>query len=142
MPTVEELPMTRAQEKLLIIFDGSCDFCTATVQTIQRCDWRDIFRFAPFQQSGLPEQHGLTIAQCEQAVWIVMPDGHKFAGAHAVSSILDAILILPLFSTLYQLPPLAHIADALYAWVARNRSHFPGVTPYCQRPGAQCGATQ
>lgn len=130
-----------ARQSLLVIFDGSCDFCTATITILQRCDWRGLFHFAPFQQPGLPAQHDLTIQQCEQAVWIVMPDGHKFAGAHAVCSILDAIIIYPLFTTLYQLPPLARLADALYAWVARNRSHFPGVTPYCQRPGAQCGNT-
>ncbi|GHO45363.1 thiol-disulfide oxidoreductase DCC family protein [Ktedonospora formicarum] len=127
------------KQSTLIIFDGSCDFCTAIVTIIQRCDWRGIFSFTPFQQPDLPESYGLTVPQCEQTVWIAMPDGHKFAGAHAVSSILDGLIILPIFTTLYRLPPLAKLADALYAWIARNRSHFPGVTPYCQRPGARCG---
>lgn len=122
-----------------LIFDGSCDFCTACVVLLGKLDRRHRIRAVPFQRPGVPEAAGLTIAQCEEAVWAIAADGRGYRGAGGASAALDAILGIPVFGAIYRLPLLHQVEDAIYAWVARNRGHFPGVTPYCRRPGAGCG---
>lgn len=41
---------------------------------------------------------------------------------------------LPLFSVWLHLRPVAAVADALYAWVARNRYRFPGRASLASEP--------
>lgn len=124
-------PPGTAAAGLVLIFDGTCDLCTACVTALYALDWRRRMLFAPFQRAGLPEAAGLTYAQCERSVWAILPDGQRLSGAAAISAALDQLTVLPLFTWLARLPSLARLEEAAYVWVARNRSHLPGVRPYC-----------
>ena len=124
--------------QLVILFDGSCRFCTACAELLRVLDWRHRLHCLPFQAPGVPQAYGLTIAQCEQVVWAISSNGPRYQGAQAVSAALDAIVDFPFFLLLYQLPGIKHIEDQVYAWVAKNRRFFPGMHPYCERPGAPC----
>lgn len=117
--------------RLVLIFDGTCDFCTACVTALYTLDWRRRMLFAPFQRPGLPEAAGLTYAQCERSVWAITRDGRRLSGAAAMSAALDQLTVLPLFSWLARLPGLAPLEEAAYDWIARNRGRLPGVQPYC-----------
>ncbi|MBF6589347.1 MAG: DUF393 domain-containing protein [Ktedonobacterales bacterium] len=122
-----------------LIFDGSCPFCTACVVALGKFDGRQRIRAVPFQRPGVPEAAGLTTAQCEGAVWAILPDGRALPGAGGASAALDTLIGVPVFRALYRVPGIHQFEDALYGWVARHRRHLPGVTPYCARPGATCG---
>ncbi|WP_376796781.1 thiol-disulfide oxidoreductase DCC family protein [Thermogemmatispora sp.] len=124
--------------KTIVIFDGSCDFCTAIAQLLQRLDWRRRLTCLPFQIGGLPERYGLSSQQCEESVWTILPDGRRYRGAQAISLILDQLIGVPLLQRLYRLPGLAPLEEGLYRWVANHRQYLPGVTPFCQRPGSPC----
>ncbi len=117
--------------RLVLIFDGTCDLCTACITALYTLDWRRRMLFAPFQRPGLPEAAGLTYAQCVRSVWAILPDGRRLSGAAAVSAALDQPTVLPLFTWLARLPGVARLEEAAYDWIARNRSHLPGVRPYC-----------
>jgi predicted DCC family thiol-disulfide oxidoreductase YuxK len=78
------------------------------------------------------------VAQCEQAVWAISSNGRRYQGAQAMSAALDAIVDLPFFLWCYQFPAVKRMEDKVYAWVAKNRRFFPGMQPYCERPGAPC----
>ncbi len=93
----------------------------------------------PFQQPGFLEAHGLTVAQCEEAVWAITPDGFAYPAAAAVNLTGAVALGTPLQLWLYSVPGIAPLQEAAYRWVARNRSRFPGDTPYCQQHPAECG---
>jgi predicted DCC family thiol-disulfide oxidoreductase YuxK len=43
---------------------------------------------------------------------------------------------LPL--TLYRIPGIRFVQEAIYRWVAANRYRFRGTTPYCQSHPASC----
>ena len=131
--------MRAMNEQSLIIFDGSCDFCTACVTALRKLDWRHRLRFAPFQRPGIPESAGLTFTQCEQAVWMVPPSGEVVSSAHAVNAALAQVTVVPLSLWLYRLPGVRQVEEALYRWVARHRSAFPGVTPHCASYPGDCG---
>ena len=124
--------------RLVILFDGSCNFCTACAELLRVLDWRHRLHCLPFQAPGVPQSHGLTVAQCEQVIWAISSNGPRYQGTQAVSAALDAIVVFPFFLLLYQVPGIKHMEDQVYAWVAKHRRFFPGMRPYCERPGAPC----
>jgi predicted DCC family thiol-disulfide oxidoreductase YuxK len=127
-------------EKLVILFDGSCRFCTAAAELLRVLDWRHRLECLPFQAPGVPQAYGLTVAQCERILWAIAPGGGSYQGAQAVSAALDAIVGLPLFQRLYLCPGIGQIEDKVYTWVASHRQFFPGIRPYCERSGSSCSA--
>ena len=124
--------------QLVVLFDGSCPFCTACAELLQVLDGRHRLHCLPFQAPGVPQSYGLVVAQCEQAVWAISSNGRRYQGAQAMSAALDAIVDLPFFLWCYQFPAIKRMEDKVYAWFAKNRRFFPEMQPYCQRPGAPC----
>ncbi|MFN8474861.1 MAG: DCC1-like thiol-disulfide oxidoreductase family protein [Anaerolineae bacterium] len=106
---------------------------------VQRLDRHQRVHIVPFQQPGVLTDAGLTVAQAEGAAWVVDGRGRRYRGAAAINAALAAALGWPWLLSAYFWPGVMGVEDAVYAWVARNRSHFPGLTPYCDRPGAHCG---
>ncbi|CAA9582077.1 MAG: hypothetical protein AVDCRST_MAG19-4138 [uncultured Thermomicrobiales bacterium] len=96
----------------------------------------------PFQRSGVPAAHGLSVAACEAAAWAVTPAANgvrdRYRGAGAVNAALAVALGVALPIRLYALPGVGRIEDAAYAWVARNRHRLPGEVPYCERYPDEC----
>ena len=129
----------KKSEKLVVLFDGSCHFCITAAELVQVLDWQHRLHCLPFQAPGVPQAYGLTVAQCEQAVWAISLDGKSYQGAQAVGAVLDVIFGFPLFRVLYHFPGIGPIEDKVYSWVASHRQWFPGIRPSCQRPGSPCG---
>jgi predicted DCC family thiol-disulfide oxidoreductase YuxK len=124
---------------IVLLFDGSCHFCTACAELLRLLDWRHGLHCLPFQEPDVPQSYGLTVAQCEQAAWAISVDGHVYRGAQAVSAALDTIVPFPFFLSLYRFPAIKQMEDKVYTWVTNNRRFFPGIRPYCERPGLPCG---
>jgi predicted DCC family thiol-disulfide oxidoreductase YuxK len=125
--------------RLTLLFDGSCDFCTRAVRLVRAIDRRGKITLVPFQKPGEPERHGLTVAQCEQSIWAVTPDGFTFHAAAAANLTLAVALGVPLPLWLYAIPGVDAFQEAVYRFVARTRSLIPGDTPYCEQHPAECG---
>ena len=125
--------------RLILIFDGSCDFCTRTVRLVRAVDRRGRITIVPFQRPGEPERHGLTVPQCEGSVWAITPDGTTFHAAAAANLTAAVALGVPLPLWLYAMPGVEALQEAVYQVIARNRSHIPGDTPYCEQHPEECG---
>lgn len=105
---------------------------------VQRLDRRRQVHIVPFQKPGVLADAGLTVAEAEGAAWVVDRQGRRYRGAAAIHAALAAALGWPPLLDVYFWPGVTGVEDAVYAWVARHRSHFPGLTPACKRPGADC----
>lgn len=114
--------------QLVVIYDGTCGFCSNLARLIGRLDWRRAIVWMPSQTAGLGEVVGLSETQLSEAAWAVLPSGDRRRGAGALLTAKDALLPMgmPCFHALYRLPPVAWLADACYRWVAANRGRFPG----------------
>ncbi|MDQ3044980.1 MAG: DUF393 domain-containing protein [Chloroflexota bacterium] len=95
----------------------------------------------PFQRPGTPEEHGLSLAQCEAAAWAFGPDTSRYRGAGAIEVALAVAVGSPLPYWLYVLPGSRQLQDTVYEWVVRNRHRLPGDRPYCDQHPAECGPT-
>ena len=119
----------------LMIFDGDCGFCTASVNFIRR--WiRPRCDIEPWQRTDLP-LYGLTPEECTQAVQFVDAERHVTSGSRAVMAMLrTAPVPWPAVGIVGDLPGVAWVADRAYRWIAANRLKLPGSTPACALPPA------
>ena len=96
----------------------------------------------PNQTPGLIEQHGLTRAEADSAVWAIEAAECKWAGAAAVNRALKELgggwAILAAF---YAIPPIQWLEDGVYQWVAAHRGQLArwwGAVPEYDQLGIEC----
>jgi predicted DCC family thiol-disulfide oxidoreductase YuxK len=133
--------MRRLPQTVTVVFDGTCNFCTWSVELIERYDRDQRVQPVPFQSPGTLASHDLTQAEAESAAWAITPRGGRYRGAGAVNLALSVALGNRLPILLYQLPLIRQLQDAAYAWIARNRHRFRGVRPYCRTHPDECPGT-
>lgn len=114
----------------LLIFDGDCGFCTASVHVIERFI-RPNCQIAPWQHTDIAT-FGISEAECTEAVQFVDADARVTSGSRAVMAMLKvAPQPWPLVGAIGDLPGIAFVADKAYRWIAKNRYRLPGSTPAC-----------
>ncbi|HEY8445671.1 MAG TPA: DUF393 domain-containing protein [Thermomicrobiales bacterium] len=132
--------MTSVPERLTLIFDGECGFCTRSARIARSLDRRGRVTIVPYQKPGVLAAHGLTEAQAAATVWAVAPDDRRYAGAAAVAQVLSVALGTRLPWLVYRIPGMSRLQERVYDWVARNRGRLPGDQPYCEQHPEECGA--
>jgi predicted DCC family thiol-disulfide oxidoreductase YuxK len=108
------------------------------MEALQRLDRCGQIEARAAQEAGVRERFRLTKADTSASAWTIDAGGHRFGGAAAIFAALAAALGASWLLAIYRIPPIRLASELAYRWIAANRSHFPGVTPYCQRPGAAC----
>lgn len=132
--------MTGTEPYGLVLFDGSCNLCDASVRWIHARDREAYFRFAPLDsdaaRSALARFGGDADACASGAGSVVLIDRH---GIHERSD--AALRIAARLAPPYRLLALLTIVprplrDAVYDLVARNRYRFFGRRDACSLPPA------
>lgn len=120
-----------------LIYDGDCGFCQHTAHLAQRFSKQQI-DIAPWQQiPDIMAKANLTAEDGMSKVWILPADGRPAqGGAAAVNYLLRYIWWARPLATLYRIPGIRQLEDALYQWVANNRYRMPGGTDQCTLPDA------
>lgn len=118
----------------IILFDGVCNLCNATVQTIIRLDRTAQFRFCALQSDAgqsLLEQAGYqgpaldsVVLYQHQQVWT-----HSDAVLEIARRLGGPMKIVLLLKIIPQ-----KTRDRLYLWIARNRYTWFGRRPTCMIP--------
>ncbi len=125
-------------DRLTVIFDGSCGFCTRSARLVKALDHQDRLTIVPFQQAGVPADYGLTTDQCEAAAWAVTPDGVPYPAAAAINLTLATALRTAAPLWLYAVPGLTTFQEFAYRLLAANRHLLPGDQPYCDQHPEAC----
>jgi predicted DCC family thiol-disulfide oxidoreductase YuxK len=122
-------PVTDRQTWVMY-YDGTCGFCAAVVDILDRIDLRDRVAWIPFQSlETLPA--GLTKEDLDAAAYLDS-DGRLEGGFYAFRRLTVGLpLLLPL-APLFWFPGVRFAGAAVYDWVARNRYRLPGAT--CEVP--------
>ena len=114
--------MPDMRTKPVLIFDGHCGFCRIWLNY-----WRELLGdsmdYVASQDLALDDFPQLDREAMKGAVYLVMPDGASFRGAHAVFRSLAPVaaryrLLLWLYETV---GPFRAATDAAYAWIAGHR---------------------
>jgi predicted DCC family thiol-disulfide oxidoreductase YuxK len=103
----------KVQSSIVVIYDGQCGFCQASVNWIQR---KVSVEAKAFQETDL-SQFGLTIEQASKSVQVIA-QGQTFAGAAAISYLLKQRGNKVLSFVITATGPLGRWG---YNWVATHR---------------------
>ena len=111
-----------ADDRLILVYDGECAFCTRLARWVERHDRRGRISARPNQEPGLIESLGLTRPEVDRASWAV-ESGGRFGGAAAINRVLRELGGgWRVIGSLYLVPPIAWLEDRYYKRVARRRS--------------------
>jgi predicted DCC family thiol-disulfide oxidoreductase YuxK len=110
----------------LVIFDGTCGFCTWSVAVLDRrlgvrvqaipYQWLDDAELAAI---------GTSRARCADAVHFIDAHGHLSAGADAINALLrDRPLVGPVVRLVARVPLLVSLERRAYVWVTKHRERI------------------
>lgn len=118
----------------IVLFDGVCNFCSASVGFIVRRDPRGRFRFAALQSpagQALLERHGLTADADE--TFVLIEGDRAYTRSTAVLRVARGLRVpWPLLFGLIVVPPF--LRDFAYGWFARRRYRWFGRREQCMTP--------
>lgn len=118
----------------VLLFDGVCNLCNASVQTVIRADKREQFFFASLQSdaarellrdSGLQEDHLDSVVLYKDGTFYTHSDAALQAARLMGGgwALLYGFIIIPKF-----------LRDGIYNWIARNRYRWFGKKDECWLP--------
>lgn len=118
----------------ILLFDGVCNLCNASVQWVLKRDRKGIFKFAALQsETGqrLLQQFGFSQENFDT---VVLVDGEKvFTRSDAPLEIARRLGGFWSLFFVFKIIP-RFLRDAVYNWVARNRYRWFGRKEECMLP--------
>jgi len=112
-----------AADRLTLVYDGECGFCTRSARWVERRDRAGRISVRPSQEAGLIERLGLSREEADRASWAVEAEGRKFEGAAAINRVLrDLGGGWSVVGSVYRFAPFAWVEDRYYSRVARRRA--------------------
>lgn len=122
------------KDKKIILFDGVCNLCNKTIQTIIKKDKKDIFRFAPLQSDiGLQivNERGIDTESLDSMI-LIDPGVAYYSKSEAAIEIAKH---LEGYGWLRYTKPVPKVLrDGIYDIVAGNRYKWWGKQDNCMIP--------
>ena len=118
----------------ILLFDGVCAFCAASVRFVIKRDRQRVFRFASLQSPVAAQLLGPDFAVADRLEsMILIEDGCSYRKSAASLRVLRRLgRLWPLLSLLLIIP--RPLRDALYDWFGRHRYQWFGKLDECWVP--------
>ena len=121
--------------KLIVLFDGVCNFCNDSVQRIIKNDSKDRFRFASLQSDigqKLTAERRIDTSQVDSIILIDPGNSYyiKSTAALKIAGKMDGFY--PILQIFLILPE--SLRDIIYDYVAKNRYQWFGKREECKIP--------
>jgi predicted DCC family thiol-disulfide oxidoreductase YuxK len=130
---MENLPA----DKKIILFDGVCNLCDATVQFLIKRDVKDVFRFVAIQ-SKLGQEIitliGIDTSKTDSIILYEPGNAYYYKAEAALKIGKELGGIYSLLSVFTLLPKI--ISNSVYDFIARNRYRWYGKKDACMIPSA------
>lgn len=123
------------KDKKIIIFDGVCNLCDASVQKIIKHDSKDVFRFVASQSTlgqEIIKYLGIDTTKTDSII-LYQPGVAYYYKAEAALEIAKDLGGIFVFGALISWLPNT-ILNAMYDYVARNRYKWYGKKESCMVP--------
>ncbi|MBA2744945.1 MAG: DUF393 domain-containing protein [Flavisolibacter sp.] len=123
------------ENKPVILFDGICNFCNATVNRIIRFDKKAAFLFAPLQsEAGLKMIHQYQLPQTPNS-FVLIEKNKVYLRSTAALKVFGYLPWYLRWIKVFLFVPL-FIRDGIYNAVANNRHRLSGKKEHCMIPSA------
>jgi predicted DCC family thiol-disulfide oxidoreductase YuxK len=123
-----------SNRRAIVVFDGECAFCNRWVDFLLRFDRRDIFRFTARQsQSGAAFSRDAGLPETGVGSIVLVEDGNIRLRSDAVLRMLELLGFPFAAAGVFRVIP-AGFRDAVYDFIARNRTRWFGKMKACRVP--------
>lgn len=117
----------------VILFDGVCNLCNASINFIIDRDSRQLFRYASLQSDfGQQVKHTFSKGADLDSV-LLLKEGQLLEKSDAALEIARQLDGFWFVLTVFKVVPRP-IRDAVYSWIARNRYRWFGKQDACRIP--------
>ena len=118
----------------IILFDGICNLCNASVDFIIRNDKNDVFKFAS-QQSEIGQKllRKNQLEHHELGTIVLVDDDKIYLKSEAIFRISSYLKGFPELLMIFGILPKP-FTDFVYEWIAKNRYHWFGRKETCRLP--------
>lgn len=120
----------------VVLFDGVCNFCNASVNFIIDRNPKDDLRFAPLQSEAarsLLKDVGVAIPEGDPDSILLVQNGKVYSHSGAALRIA-AHLTFPWFLGVFGLLTPWFLRDLVYKFIAKNRYKWFGKSEACRVP--------
>jgi predicted DCC family thiol-disulfide oxidoreductase YuxK len=134
---IHELP----KDKKIILFDGVCNLCNASVQFVIKRDTKDRFRFVPLQSdlgNKILNHLGVNREQTDSIV-LYEPGKAYYYKAEAALKIINELGGLYQLLNILQIFP-KFLSNIVYDYIAKNRYRWYGKQENCMMPTPELAA--
>jgi predicted DCC family thiol-disulfide oxidoreductase YuxK len=112
----------RAPGRALVVYDGACAFCRASIDRIRKLDRKRRFDYVPRETRGLEEAYPqLDLADFDSGLRLLDTSNQVHVGADAIYQILRKLPPYGWAAWVYRLPIIRGLSRRAYAWVAAHR---------------------
>jgi predicted DCC family thiol-disulfide oxidoreductase YuxK len=120
----------------IILFDGVCNLCNATVNFLLKRDHKKQFRFASLQsETGEVLRYHYRIPENSNSVILIKSETVYFKSDAALE--IASMLPYPWKIAIFLKIIPKKISDKLYDWIAKNRYRWFGKREICRIPTAE-----
>jgi predicted DCC family thiol-disulfide oxidoreductase YuxK len=128
--------MNNELNKPVLLYDGVCNLCNASVRFILKYEKNPRYRFAPLQgefASKVRYQYSLP----EDADSVVLIENNQIFTASTAALRIAKYLKAPWnWLVIFEVLPVS-FRDAVYHWIAKNRYRWFGKKDYCEMPSPE-----
>lgn len=131
---IQDLP----SEKKIILFDGVCNLCEASIVYVIKHDKKDIFRFVALQSDlgqAILKHIGINPIHIDSVI-LYEPGVAYYYKSSAVVEIAKGLSGIFTWFTLFQILPTV-FRDYVYDYVAKNRYKWYGKKQECLVPNKE-----
>ncbi len=137
MMEINELP----KDKKIILFDGICNLCNASVQFVIKRDTKDVFRFVALQSdlgNKILDHIGINREHTDSMVLYEPGKAYYYKAEAAFKIICEFGGYFKLLNVLRIFPKF--ISSAVYDYIAKNRYRWYGKQEACMIPTPELAA--
>ncbi|SDH01088.1 thiol-disulfide oxidoreductase DCC family protein [Psychroflexus sediminis] len=126
------------ENKKIVLFDGVCNFCNASVRFIIKRDKKDKFRFASLQSDlgqKLTRERGIDTSEIDSIILIDPGNAYYIKSTAALEICKDLSGLYPALRLFLVLPE--GFRNLIYDFVARHRYQWFGKSETCPMPSEE-----
>jgi len=132
---------TLPKYKKLILFDGVCNLCNASVLYVIKRDKRDLFMFAPLQSNigkQIIKKYNIDSNKTDSIILLEPEKGISYKSTAALKIVSKLTFPSNLLSIFLIIPPF--IRNWVYNYIAKNRYKWYGKKENCMIPTPELSA--